>query len=46
MSGKFKIMHCTSSNLLHDFPNGKHMLFFLNKLKNIYVKNTGQPDPA
>ena len=45
MSGKFKIMHCTSSNLLHDFPNGKHMLFSLNKFKK-NVKNTGQSDPA
>ena len=39
-------MHFTSSNLLHDFPNGKYMLFYLlknNFLKN-HVKSTGQSD--
>ena len=37
-------MHFTSCNLLHDFPNGKYMLFSL--YKKINVKNTGQPDPT
>ena len=37
-------MHFISSNLLHNFPNGKYMLFYLLK-KKIHVKNTGQPDP-
>ena len=29
---------------MHDFLNGKYMLFSL--LKKIHVKNTGQPDPT
>ena len=33
ISGEFKVMHFTSSNLLHDFPNGKYMLFSLLKKK-------------
>ena len=45
ISGEFKIMHFTSSNLLHNFSNGKYMLFSLKK-KKIYVKNVGQPDPV
>ena len=36
-------MHFISSNLLHNFPNYKYMLFSFKKKKN--VKNTGQPDP-
>ena len=27
MSGEFKLMYFTSSNLLYDFPNGKYILF-------------------
>ena len=27
ISDEFKVMHFTSSNLLHDFPNGKYKLF-------------------
>ena len=34
-------MHFTSSNLLHDFPNGKYILFYL--LKKNYVKNMIDP---
>ena len=37
-------MHFTSSNLLHDFLNGKYMLFSFKK--KIHVKNMGQPDPT
>ena len=44
MSGEFKVMYFTSSNLLRDFSNGKYMLFSLKK-KKIHVKNMGQPDP-
>ena len=28
ISGEFKVMHFTSSNLLHDFLNGKYMFFY------------------
>ena len=38
-------MHFTSSNLLHDFPNDKNMLFSLYK-KKIHVKNTTRPNPT
>ena len=37
-------MHFTSSNLLHNFPNGKYVFFSLLKKKKIHVKNTGQPN--
>ena len=43
---EFKIMHFTSSNLLHNFPNGKYMLFSLFKKKKEHVKNTSQTDPT
>ena len=36
-SGEFKVIHFISSNLLHDFPNCKYMLFSL-KYIYIYVK--------
>ena len=45
ISGEFKIMHFTLSNLLHDF-NGKCMLFsllnflFINHVKNIRANPT------
>ena len=35
-------MHFTSSNLLHNFLNGKYM--FKKKKKKIHVKITGQLD--
>ena len=38
-------MHFISSNLLHNFPNDKYMLFSLKKKKKKHVKNTGQPAP-
>ena len=41
VSGEFKVMHFTSSNLLHDFPNGKYKLFslfFFLKIINSYEK--------
>ena len=38
-------MHFTSSNLLHDFPNDKNMLFSL-YIKKIHAKNTTWPDPT
>ena len=34
LSSEFKVMHFTSSNLLHDFPNDKNMLFSLYIKKN------------
>ena len=47
ISGEFKIMHFTSSNLLHNFPNGKYMLFSLCiYIYKIHMKNTGQLDPT
>ena len=40
-------MRFTLSNLLHNFPNGKHMLFsLLKKKKKIHVKYTDQLDPT
>ena len=46
--GEFKVMHFILSNLLHDFLNGKYMLFSLYIYIYIYihVKNTGQPGPT
>ena len=44
ISSEFKVMHFISSNLLHDFPNGIHVVFFIKKKKKIHVKNMGQPD--
>ena len=41
INGEFKVMHFRSSNLLHDFPNGKYMLFSKKKKKKNHVKNTG-----
>ena len=35
ISGEFKVMHFTSSNLLHDFLNGKYMLFFIMLRKSV-----------
>ena len=29
ISGEFKVMHSTLSNLLHDFPDRKYMIFSL-----------------
>ena len=43
MSGKFKLMHFTSSNLLHNFPSSKYMSFFF-YIKKFIVKNS-KPDP-
>ena len=39
-------MHFISSNLLHDFPNGKYMLFSLILKKKKSCENTGQPNPT
>ena len=39
-------MHFTSNNLLHNFSNGKYMLFSLFKKKKIHVKNMSQLDPT
>ena len=47
ISDEFKVMHFTSSNLLHDFPNGKYKLFSFYIYIYIYhVKKTRQPDPT
>ena len=46
INGKFKVIHFTSSNLLHDFPNDKYMLFSLLKKKEKSYENMGQPDPT
>ena len=42
MSGKFKVMHFISSNLLYDFPNGKYIFPFF--IKNFMLKNKSQPN--
>ena len=41
MSGEFKMIHFTSSNLLCDFPNGKWKKKKI-LLKNFHAKNTSQ----
>ena len=48
ISGEFKVKHFTSSNLLHDFPNDKYMLFSLlkkKKKKSCEKYGSIQPDP-
>ena len=42
MSGKFKVMHFISNNLLYDFPNGKYIFPFF--IKNFMLKNKIQPN--
>ena len=48
MSGEFKIMHSTLSNLLFDLPNGKYILKYIYIYIYIYihVKNIVQTDPT
>ena len=43
MSGEFKVMHFTSSNLLCDFRN-RNTCYFLFKI--FHMKNMGQVDPT
>ena len=51
ISDEFKVMHFTSSNLLHDFPNGKYKLFSFYIYIYIYIYhvkkrgNPTRPDP-
>ena len=46
MSGEFKIIYFTSSNLLHDFSNDKYMLFSLKIIKKSSEKyGSTQPNP-
>ena len=50
LSSEFKVMHFTSSNLLHDFPNDKNMLFslyikkFMRKIRSDPTRPNLQPD--
>ena len=47
ISSEFKVMHFTSSNLLHDFPNGIHVVLFIKKKKKKSCEKYGstRPDP-